>query len=75
MAAELYVCKTIVTSNLCHKKVPLTVFIEMCWGKELHLSLWWLKCYYGQRNSFATDKENNVPGNLCNIKANVKYPQ
>ena len=33
----------------------------------LHLSLWRLKCYYNQRNSVGTDRENIVPGNLCII--------
>ena len=29
-----------------------------------HLSSWRLKCYYNQRNSVGTDRENVVQGNL-----------
>ena len=39
------------------------------------LSSWRLKCHYGQRNSVETDRENIVPGNLCIMKANVRYRQ
>ena len=41
----------------------------------LQLSSWRLKCYYNQRNSVGTDRENVVPGNLCIIwKLNEAWP-
>ena len=63
-----YVCKTI---NLCSRKVALQYLLKCA----LHLSSWRLKCYYSQRNSMGTDRENIVPGNLCIMKANVRYRQ
>ena len=62
-------CKTI---NLRNRKIALTVFTEM---HTLHLSSWILKCYYSQRNLMGTNRENIVPGNLCIMKANVRYRQ
>ena len=41
----------------------------------LHISSWRLKCYYTQRNSMLTDRENIGPGNLCIMKATVRYRQ
>ena len=41
----------------------------------LHLSFWRFKCYCSRRNAMGTDRENIVPGNLCIIKANVRYRQ
>ena len=38
----------------------------------LHLSSWRLKCYYNQRNSEGTDRENVVPGNVCIIESLIK---
>ena len=60
-----HVCKTIYS---CGGKVTLTV----C---ALYLSSWRLKCYYNQRNSVGTDRENIVPGNLIIIlKLNEAWP-
>ena len=46
-------------------KIALTVFTEM--RNALHLSSWGLKCYYNQRTSVGTDRDNFVPGNLSII--------
>ena len=41
----------------------------------LWLFSWRLKCYYNQRNSVGTDRENVVPGNLIIIwKLNEAWP-
>ena len=34
-----------------------------------------LKCYYNQRNSLVTDRENIAPENLCIMKANIRHRQ
>ena len=59
-----YLCKTI---YLRSRKVTLKC--------ALQLSSWRLKCYYNQRNSVGTDRENVVPGNLIIIwKLNEAWP-
>ena len=50
-------------------------FLQYLLKYTLHLSSWRLKCYYSQRNSMGTDRENIVPQNLCIMKANVRYQQ
>ena len=55
-----YVCKTI---YLWVAKMLLQHLLKCA----LHLSSWRLKCYYSQRNSVRTERENIVPGNLCMI--------
>ena len=55
----------------CSRKIALTVFTVFA----LYLSSWSLKCYYNQRNSVGTDRENVVPGNLIIIwKLNEAWP-
>ena len=63
-----YVCKAIYS---CSSKVALTVFTEMfCTPFS-----WRLKCYYNQRNSVGTDRENVVPENLIIIwQLNEAWP-
>ena len=63
-----YVWKTI---DLCSGKVVLTVFTEMC-SVSFFLEI---KIYCSQKNSMGTDRENVVLGNLCALKANVRYRQ
>ena len=64
-----YLCKTI---YLRSRKVALLQYLLKC---ALHLSSWRLKCYYNQRNSVGTDRENVVPGNLIIIwKLNEAWP-
>ena len=63
-----YVWKTI---NLCSGKVALTVFTEIC-SVSFFLEI---KIYCSQKNSMGTDRENVVLGNLCVLKASVRYRQ
>ena len=61
-----HICKII---YLRSKKVAVTYMLKCA----LHLSS--LKCYYSQRNSVGTDRENIVSEDLCIIwKLNVAWP-
>ena len=64
-----YVCKTIYLWS--RKVLAPTVFTEIC-----SLSFFMeIKCYYNQRSSVETDRENTIPQNLCIIlKLNEAWP-
>ena len=57
---------------ICAVEKDILHYLLKC---ALHISSWRLKCYYSQRNSMGTDRENIVPGNLCIIKVNARYRQ
>ena len=67
-------------SDIMYVKKPFICVVE----KELlqyllkyalHHSSLRLKCYYSQRNSVGTDRENIIPGNLCiRWKLNEAWP-
>ena len=64
-----YVCKTIYLWS--RKVLAPTVIAEIC-----SLSFFMeIKCYYNQRSSVETDRENTIPQNLCIIlKLNEAWP-
>ena len=61
-----YLCKTI---YLRSRKVALLEYLLKC---ALHLSWKRIKCYYNQRNTVESDRENVVPRNLIMIWSLIK---
>ena len=64
------------TSGIMYVKSLIDVVREQYSLKyALHVSSWRLKCHSSQKNSMGIGRENIVPGNLCVMKANVRYRQ